>query len=254
VGRARHQASALSRELRALGAEVVEIPFIEIRRPRSWRRLDWALENIGQYDWLILTSVNGVEALSSRLKKLRLGPGDLEQLQIAAIGPATAAAIRKLGLEVTAMPKRYVAESVVEALGAKVTGKRVLLARAKQARDVIPRALEKLGARVDVIQAYETILPRSARKRLQSLIKDQKRRPNLVCFTSSSTARNFVKLVCPQQASSCQALSGLKFASIGPVTSATLRELGLAPHVEAREYTIPGLVQAIRAHAHRLLA
>lgn len=251
VGRARHQATALSSELRALGAQVVEIPFIEIRPPRSWQLLDQALKNVGHYDWLILTSVNGVEAVRSRLEKLRLRPDLLKQVKIAAIGPATGSAIRTLGLEVAAMPRRYVAESVVEALSAKVKGKRVLLARARQARDVIPRALRQLGANVDVVEAYQTVLPKSAKRRWRSLIQDQKRRPNLVCFTSSSTVRNFLKLVSSRTRPSYRELIGVVLASIGPVTSATLQEHGLKPDIEASEYTIPGLIRAIRAQAGR---
>ena len=149
VGRARHQASALSRSLRSLGADVIEIPFIEIRAPRSYRPLDSSLKQINKYDWLILTSVNGVDAMQGRMQILGIKPAALGALNIAAIGPATRERIESLGLKVDVVPKRYVAESVVESLRAKVKGKRVLLARAKVARDVIPRELKKLGAKVD---------------------------------------------------------------------------------------------------------
>ena len=159
VGRARHQASALSAGLRDLGAEVLEIPFIEIRKPRSYKALDGALKNLSEYDWLILTSVNGVEALWERLRKLRLGGKPMRHLKIAAIGPATRQAIEQHGVKVNVVPREYVAESVVASLRRKVKGKRVLLARAKVARDVIPRELRKLGARVDVVEAYETVIP-----------------------------------------------------------------------------------------------
>src|SRR6266436_4463845 len=131
VGRARHQASALSSGLRDLGAEVLEIPFIEIRKPRSHKPLDRALKNLSDYNWLILTSVNGVEAFWERLRKLRLNAGHLAHLKIAAIGPATGRAIEEHGLKVSVMPKEYIAESVVASLRQKVRGKRVLLARAK---------------------------------------------------------------------------------------------------------------------------
>ena len=160
VGRARHQASALSAGLRDLGAEVLEIPFIEIRKPRSYKALDGALKNLSEYDWLILTSVNGVEAVWERLRKLRLGGKPMRHLKIAAIGPATRQAIEQHGVKVNVVPREYVAESVVASLRRKVKGKRVLLARAKVARDVIPRELRKLGARVDVVEAYETVIPR----------------------------------------------------------------------------------------------
>src|ERR1700688_1707788 len=133
VGRARHQAGALSSGLRALGADVVEIPFIEIRQPRSYKPLDAALKNLHQYDWLILTSVNGVEALWQRLNKLRLTKRPVKHLKITAIGPATKKAIEKYGVKVNVVPEEYVAESVVEALRNEVPGKRVLLVRARVA-------------------------------------------------------------------------------------------------------------------------
>src|SRR5437868_5936149 len=187
VGRARHQAEALSSALRKLGAKVVEIPFIEIRPPRSYKKLDLTLSNIQEYDWLILTSVNGVDAVWRRLAKLRLTNKHLRHLQIAAIGPATRKAIEQRGLKVDVVPEEYVAESVVKALGRRVNGKRVLLARAKVARDVIPRELRKLGARVDVVEAYETVIPRASRTRLRAALKDPKHAPAVITFTSSST-------------------------------------------------------------------
>ena len=159
VGRARHQADALSSGLRKVGAAVIEIPFIEIRKPRSYKPLDTALKNLRDYDWLILTSVNGVDAVWERLGKLRLTKKVLQHLKIAAIGPATREAIEKRGLHVHVVPRKYVAESVVASLRNRVKGKRVLLARAKVARDVIPRELRKLGAHVDVVEAYETVVP-----------------------------------------------------------------------------------------------
>jgi uroporphyrinogen-III synthase len=241
VGRARHQASALSAELRQLGAVVTEIPFIEIRKPRAFRPLDSALLNLVAYDWLILTSVNGVEALWERLIKLRLTKRNLDHLRIAAIGPATKQAVERHGGKVDVVPPEYVAESVVRSLRRRVKGKRVLLVRAKVARDVIPRELRKAGAQVDVAEAYETIVPPLSRKRLQTALGNPKRRPQVVTFTSSSTVRNFVALLGPRKASA----QGIWLASIGPVTSSTLRELGLGVDIEAEKFTIPGLVQAI---------
>jgi uroporphyrinogen-III synthase len=243
VGRARHQASQLSAGLKVLGAEVIEIPFIEIRPPKSYRAFDSALRSIAQYGWLILTSVNGVDALTTRLQKLHINRSALAHLNIAAIGPATRQRIESIGLDVTVVPKKYVAESVVESLQGKVAGKLVLLARAKFARDVIPRELKKMGASVDVVEAYETVVPRSSRELLREVMANPNRRPHIVTFTSSSMVRNFVALLVgrgrPPQINRCQ------FASIGPITSCTLRELGLPVHIEAKEYTIPGLIQAI---------
>ncbi|MGA9544433.1 MAG: uroporphyrinogen-III synthase [Candidatus Sulfotelmatobacter sp.] len=241
VGRARHQASALSNELRELGATVIEIPFIEIRSPHSFKPLDSALMNLDDYDWLILTSVNGVEAMWERLAKLRLPKAALKHLNITAIGPATKKAIEKRGFEVDVVPKEYVAESVVRSLRRRVKGKRVLLVRAKVARDVIPRELRRAGARVDVVEAYETVVPKSSRPRLRSELGNPRRSPHVITFTSSSTVRNFVALVGPRKAK----FDGIQLASIGPVTSSTLRELGLCVDIEAKEFTIPGLVEAI---------
>ena len=242
VGRARHQASKLSAGLRSLGASVVEIPFIEIRKPQSFEPLDEALRNLKNYDWLILTSVNGVHAMWERRRKFRLTKKHFKHLQIAAIGPATKAALVKTGLKVKMVPEEYVAESVVKGLRDKVAGKRVLLVRAKVARDVIPEELRAAGAVVDVVEAYETVVPKKSSERLRALMKNSTRRPHIVTFTSSSTARNFAELLGKSRAG---ALKSVQFASIGPITSATLRELDLPPAIEAREFTMGGLVRAI---------
>jgi uroporphyrinogen-III synthase len=264
VGRTRHQAGALSSELRKLGAEVIEIPFIEIRRPKSFRPLDTALKTLNNYDWLILTSVNGVEAMWERLKKVGLPdmrknkkrnaiPAAEDRLRIAAIGPATKKAIEQHGIKVDVVPKEYVAESVVRSLKKKVKGRRVLLVRAKVARDIIPRELRKAGALVDVVEAYETVVPQSSRRHLLAVLNDPKRRPHVVTFTSSSTVKNFVALLGSRPAQAVRGRehprhmvpSEIRMASIGPVTSTTLRELGLKADIAAKKFTIPGLVAAI---------
>ena len=195
VGRARHQAGSLSASLRSLGASVIEIPFIEISKPQSYGPLDDALKNIRNYDWLILTSANGVEAMWERLRKLRIARRNLKHLQIAAIGPATKKAIVKHGLKVKMVPEEYVAESVVKGLRDKVNGKRVVLIRAKVARDVIPEELRAAGAQVDLVEAYETVVPEKSRARLRALMKNSARRPHIVTFTSSSSAKNFAELL-----------------------------------------------------------
>lgn len=247
VGRARHQAGTLSGELRKLGATVLEIPFIEIRQPRSFKPLDSALKNLAEYDWLILTSANGVEAMWERLVKLRLTRKNFRHLRIAAMGPATKKAIEQRGAKVDIVPKEYVAESVVRSLRGRVKGKKVLLVRAKVARDVIPRELRRAGAHVDVVEAYETVIPQSSRNRLRTALKSPKQRPHVVTFTSSSTARNFVALLGSRgRVGRVPAdLDGIRLASIGPVTSSTLRELGLRVDIAASKFTIPGLVEAI---------
>jgi uroporphyrinogen-III synthase len=280
VGRARHQASALSSQLRKRGAKVIEIPFIEIRKPKSFKPLDAALRNLHSYDWLILTSVNGVEAMWERIQKLSreegktrerhevadaANPATLETALgaegplIAAIGPATQKAIEQRGCKVDAVPKEYVAESVVRILRRRVKGKRVLLVRAKVARDIIPRELRAAGAHVDVVEAYETVVPESSRRRLPAVLKKPRQRPHIVTFTSSSTVRNFIALLGGSRAARrmLEAVGGqecpphpppstrMYMASIGPVTSATLRELGVRCDISAKEFTIPGLVDAI---------
>ncbi|MHB8215316.1 MAG: uroporphyrinogen-III synthase [Candidatus Sulfotelmatobacter sp.] len=250
VGRAKHQAGALSGELRKRGAAVIEIPFIEIRRPRSFKSLDAALENLDTYDWLVLTSVNGVEAMWERLAKLRLTKKSLKHLRVAAIGPATKKAIESRGVKVDVVPEEYVAESVVRSLRRRVIGKRVLLVRAKVARDVIPIQLHKAGAQVNVVEAYETVVPRSSRTSLRSALANPRQRPHVITFTSSSTVRNFVALLGSQG----MRIDEIKLASIGPVTSSTLRELGLRVDIRAKKFTIPGLVDAIVLAAAELEA
>ena len=255
MGRAKHQAGALSTQLREQGASIVEIPFIEIRKPRSFKPLDQALKNVNTYDWLILTSVNGVEAMWERMGQLHLSVAAKQErhegkiaassgkgrLRIAAIGPATKKAIEERGFTVDVVPKEYVAESVVRSLKGKVKGKRVLLVRAKVARDVIPRELRKAGAYVDVVEAYESVVPPTSKRKLQAALRTKSRRPHVVTFTSSSTVRNFVALI----GKASRDLSGIRMASIGPVTSATLRDCGLGVDIAAKEFTIPGLVSSI---------
>jgi uroporphyrinogen-III synthase len=242
VGRTRHQAGALSSHLRALGATVVEIPFIEIRKPRSYHPLDSALGSIAAYDWLILTSTNGVDAMFQRAASLKIQKRAFRQLRVAAIGPATKKAILAKGLRVDLVPDEYVAESVVRSLRAEVAGKRLLLVRAKVARDVIPQELRSAGAHVDVVEAYETVVPKGSGRQLRECMSDPKRRPDFITFTSSSTAKNFVALL---GSAGMSRLGNVRLASIGPVTSATLRQEGMRVDVEAHEYTIPGLVEAI---------
>ncbi len=250
VGRARHQASVLSSSLRELGADVMEIPFIEIRKPQSYTALDEALKKLDTYDWMILTSVNGVEAVWNRLETLNLNQSQPVKLRIAAIGPATKKAIERRGFKVDVVPKRYVAEAVVESLRNRVKAKRILLARAKVARDVIPEELTQAGAIVDVVEAYETVIPDSGRTKLKVLLEDESRRPHIITFTSSSTVKNFLALIsgAPRDAKEGKPdLDGILLASIGPITSATLRDSGFNVDIEAKEYTIPGLVAAIRS-------
>jgi uroporphyrinogen-III synthase len=247
--RASKQSGGLAKPLRELGAEVTEVPTIEIKPPSSFKALDAGLKNISEYDWLILTSVNGVEAMADRMKKLKIPVSKLKHLQIAAIGPATTKAIEDRRLKVTVTPEKYVAESVVEALRGKTEGKRVLLVRAKVARDVLPNELRKAGAKIDIAEAYETKIPAGAKVKIQKLFKDDTQLPDIVTFTSSSTATNFLDLLGKKYEPTLRAIW---LASIGPVTSKTLTDAGFPPAIEAHEYTMPGLVFAITEHVHKM--
>lgn len=247
VTRASAQAFGLSRPLRELGADVMEIPTIEIRWLPSNLALDNALIKIDQYDTLILTSVNGVERLFERYNRLGLPIEDMKHLRVVAIGPATAREIQSEGLGVSIVPQRYVAESILEALRGKIfKDSRVLLVRAKVARDVLPEELRKAGATVDVIEAYETVVPEGAAQKLREAFFNPRTKPNVVTFTSSSTATNFLDLLGPDK---YEALRDVCLASIGPVTSETLEKAGFKPTVEAQEYTMGGLVEAIKGFA-----
>jgi uroporphyrinogen-III synthase len=241
VTRALAQAEGLSSLLRQFGADVIDAPVIEIHPPDSYEALDAALNTILDYDWLILTSVNGVEAMFSRLEPLGLSVDSLQHLKIAAIGPATEERIQDHGLVVDIVPQRYVAEEVVRSLRKLTKGEKVLLVRAKVARDVIPEELRQAGAQVDVVEAYQTVVPQDAKKRLQSIFSDGP--VDAITFTSSSTVKNFLSLITATNIP--EKLAKVKFASIGPVTSDALREFGLPVHVEADEYTMEGLAQAI---------
>lgn len=225
VTRARKQAGALSQRLRALGAEVIELPLIE------FQALDFAIPDWGAYDWAIFTSANGVEFFFERVEP-RPGP------KLCAIGPATAAALRARGLEPDVIPPEFVGESVVEALReAGIGGRRVLLARAEEARDVIPAELARMGAGVDVLAVYRTAPPAGIEQKAREVFETI--RPDWVTLTSSSTVRHLMAAV------PARLLAGVKLASIGPVTSQTAREAGLEITVEAAEYTIDGLAQAL---------
>ena len=249
ITRALLQAPALATLLESKGATPITIPAIEIVPPQSFQPLDKALKKIQSYDWMILTSVNGVTALRKRMDKAGIDAGLLRPLRICAIGPATKSEIEKqLGLKVAVMPEEYIAESVVSALRSQVAGQKILLVRAKVARDVIPNDLRKAGVEVDVAEAYETILPVNSAAKLQELLEGK--RPDAVTFTSSSTARNFVALL-PQGKSPKELLQGTALASIGPVTSKTLKEVGLWVDVEAESYTMEGLVAALERYFSR---
>jgi uroporphyrinogen III methyltransferase/synthase len=228
----------------ALGAQVIEISTIEIRDPASWEPLDSAIRRLEEFDYLLVTSANGARNFLRRLEACGRPVGDLKGLIIGAIGPATAAEFAKSGVKVDVTPRQYMAEGLVEALGDRdLHGKAFLIPRAKVARDVVPRLLREKGGRVEVVEAYETVVPQLAVGELQRLFTPS---PHVITFTSSSTAANFARLA--GENNIFESLRGVAIASIGPITSETIRKLGLTVTIEAGESTMSGLVQAIKDH------
>lgn len=239
VTRAAHQAGKLSEGLRALGAEPVEVPVLEIGPPESHEALDNALHDLKGYDWLIFTSSNAVKAVAKRAYHLLTPLPASEPPRIAAVGEATADALRNAGLHVDYQPEKYVAESLIEHFPEDVKGKRILLARAAVARDVIPEALHAMGAIVDVAEAYRNTLPARAAEMLKLALE---RPVDAATFTSSSTVTHLALAA---------RNAGIPFPlkvpaiSIGPVTSQTLREHGWKPAIEAEPHDVPGLIAAV---------
>jgi uroporphyrinogen-III synthase len=266
VTRTREQAGVFSERLLALGAIPVEFPTIRIVPPHNWASLDWALgrlfptamENDGQrdcpYAWLIFTSANGVHICCKRLLERGYDLQAMCPVRVAAIGPATAAALTHYGIHPDLVPDIYVAESVAAALihdsqqrGESLQGKRILLPRAAEARNVLVTELQHAGAVVDEVAAYTTVSVASDDQQGREIVKLlQRGEIDIITFTSSSTVRNFM-----QWFRSCAIddtllhQPSLKIACIGPITSQTARELGLDVDIEANEFTIDGLVEAI---------
>ncbi len=241
VTRAAHQAGKLSTELRALGAEPVEVPLLEIQPPPSFDPLDRALHNLATYYWILFTSANTVRAVASRARELGIPLAGLPA-KVAAVGTATAEALAKEGLTVSLVPERYVAEGLIDALSAQgpLAGRRILLARAQVARDVIPDALRAAGAQIDVVDAYRNVLPANAAELLRAALAQ----PVVAAlFTSSSTAEHLAEAV--RQAGLPFPLPGVAAISIGPITSETLRDLGWPPTAEANPHDIPGVLEAL---------
>ena len=242
VTRAREQASDLVHQLTEYGAECIQCPTIQVVPPLDWAPVDKAIETIDRYDWIVFTSVNGVDYFFRRLFEKGLDLRALGHIKTAAIGPATADRLKARGLSSDIIPKSYRAESVVEAFAAKsVKGSKVLLPRAKEARSVLPVELTRMGATVDEVTVYETRqVENSAADLIGRLAAGT---IDMVTFTSSSTAKNFHHLLPPERVD--ELMKGVTVASIGPITSQTARDLGLSVTIEAEQYTIPGLIQTI---------
>jgi uroporphyrinogen-III synthase len=244
VTRAAEQARALVELLSEQGADVIVIPTFRIELIHPSPAFDHCLRRLPYYQWLVLTSANGVTALAARTKELQISPEAFAHMQCVAVGAATADAMRALGLRVDIVPEEYVAESVVAAIKHQVSGKNVLLIRGTLARDVIPRALEEAGAWVDTADAYRTVIPADSEQKVREVFLSATP-PEIVTFTSSSTVDNFIRLMTAAGFSERPAM--LRAASIGSITSRTLREHGWEPWVEAKLHTTPGLVESIMA-------
>ena len=241
VTRTRKQAGALSSRLRELGADVFEIPTIRIEPPTDLREFAQLVRDAHTYDWLVFTSPNGVDAFFDTFFKIYKDAREIGGVRIAAIGPATAARVREQRLGVDLQPEEFVAEAVVKAFEKECSldNLRILIARAQEARDVLPSELTRLGAIVDVAAAYRTVPETDDRS--GAIARFREEGADMVTFTSSSTAENFMALKLPLPPE-------MKTASIGPITSDTMRGLGLRVDVEAVRYDIPGLVEAIAGY------
>jgi uroporphyrinogen III methyltransferase/synthase len=229
----------LSNKLRALGAQVVELPTIRIEPPTDLREFAELVQDAHIYDWIVFTSANGVEAFFEIFFKLYDDAREIGGARIAAIGPATAQRVKDFHFHVELQPEEFVAEAIVKEFRKQggIENLRILLVRAEKARDVLPKELSALGAIVDEAFAYRTVLETrdttGARRQLANEGAD------LITFTSSSTVENFLELGLPWP-------KAMQVASIGPITSKTARDHGLKIDIEARRHDIDGLVEAIR--------
>lgn len=245
VTRPARQAPELSERLRLAGAEPVELPTIRIDDPPDPLPLRRAAASLASYDWLVFTSVNGVERLREAADATGSRASDASACRTAAIGPATAAEVRSAGLPDPLVPDRYRAEVLLEAILEAARGEvgeaRFLLPRAAEARDLLPEGLRSAGAEVDVVPAYVTVPARASAGPLRELLAA--RAVDWITFTASSTVRAFHELAGTET-------GGARVAAIGPITAATACELGVGVDLVAREHTMAGLVDAL-ARAER---
>jgi uroporphyrinogen III methyltransferase/synthase len=240
VTRTREQASKLIEKLEALGAYCYEIPVIKIE-PLINENVFKVIEKLEKYNWIIFTSENGVKIFYKALWGCGKDWRCLGKTKIAAIGPATKKALENLGVRADLMPEKdFTQEGLISAFSnMDISNSFILIPRAKEAREVLPEKLRERGAKVEVLPIYETRVAEESREALKQALKEG---VDIVTFTSSSTVKNFFKL-CEDLEEDI--LKNLIFASIGPITSSTLRTFGFEPHIEAKQYTIDGLVEAI---------
>jgi uroporphyrinogen III methyltransferase/synthase len=244
VTRAREQASGFMAGLTELGAECIAFPTIEVCPPRSWEGLDTAIQSLEDYQWLLFTSVNGVKYFFQRLEGLGKDVRDLKGIKIGAIGPKTAEAVHERGIRPDLVPDEYRAEAVVEAFRHRgVKEARILLPRAAEARKVLPEGLEKMGARVDVVTAYQTLRPDHAKGQVREML--ERGEIDMVTFTSSSTVHNFVDMFGAENQQLGKWMGHLAVACIGPITANTARQKGFTVALVPSAYTIEALTEAI---------
>jgi uroporphyrinogen III methyltransferase/synthase len=244
VTRKGDQAESMIDRLRELGAEPFFFPVIETIAPDDWSPLDNALNNLSQYQGLIFTSVNGVRFFAERLKVIDQDIRELKGLRVFTIGPKTAEAVRDLGIRVDVVPENFVAESLIESMK-NIEGQRFLLARAAVAREILPEQLRKMGAIVDVVPAYQTILPDTPADELAKRLTAGS--IDVITFTSSSTVTNFLALTGEKL---LPAIKKAKIACIGPVTEKTAQVAGLNVEIVPEQYTVSSLIDAIEAYFH----
>ncbi len=246
VTRAREQSRKMADRILELGGEPVLFPTIRILPPVDTAPLDTSISRIGSYDWVIFTSVNGVDRFFERFFQVRDDIRDMAGPRIGAIGPVTAARVRALGLKVERVAKEFTAEGVLELLsGEDVRGKRFLIPRAEKAREILPQGIAEQGGEVDVVPVYRTGLPEDAEvQRIRRML--ERGEIHVITFTSSSTVTHFVEMIGSESAR--RLLEGVVVASIGPVTSQTVRTEGLHLGLEAESYTVDGLLEALVAH------
>jgi uroporphyrinogen III methyltransferase/synthase len=247
VTRSADQASALTAPLEALGAEVFALPVIAIADPEDWAPADAAIERVEDYEWIVLTSANGVERLDARMRLHGLRLGDLREARVAVVGSATADRLREFGLEPAVVPERFRAEGLVAAMteAGLHAGARVLLARAAEAREVLPDRLRAFGAVVDVVAVYRlvtavppaVVLDRVAAGGVDAIV-----------FASGGTARRFVEVLRSAGLDPVRVLARTVVVSIGPVTTEALRGLGIRVDTEAGSATSRSVVMALAIH------
>lgn len=245
ITRPPEQAADLATQLEAHGARVTPLPAIAIVPLDDPSRLDAAITALASYDWIVFTSANGVRAFEQRLHPRGFDWSVRHRARIAAIGPATAAALEQRGVTADLVPREYVAEGLVEALG-NVAGQRILLPRADIAREALARELEVRGAEVHEIAAYRTVVQPLDPALLSRVLDND--RVDAITFTSSSTVCSLLEALRAAGRDPARALEGIVLACIGPITAQALRETGLEPGLVAEVYTIAGLVAALVAH------